>query len=125
MAARPRLVTVDAEMRRWCALIEEDVAAWPNVSARPMFGLLAFYRGPAIFAAVPRTRAVESPYSIIVKLAGAHGDRVKRAAGPGGDWVAFSMDSEHDVTEALRWIERAYTKAGRSRRHARKPSPHA
>jgi hypothetical protein len=127
MAKRPRLVKVGAEMQRWCALIEEEVAGWPNVSARPMFGLMAFYRGPVIFTAIPRTRAVDGPYSIIVKLPGS--TRLEAAeglprrsvakAGPGGDWHAYAMESEHDVAEALRWIEKAYVKA----RNVRSPRP--
>jgi hypothetical protein len=58
MAERPRLLKIDAEMQRWCAQIDDELASWPDVTSRPMFGMTAYYRGTIIFAAVPRTRAL-------------------------------------------------------------------
>ncbi|MBI1941294.1 MAG: hypothetical protein HYS33_07280 [Acidobacteria bacterium] len=116
MAKRPKLPKTDVEMQRWCALVEEEVSTWPEVTSRPMFGMLAFYRGKNIFAAVPRTRAAETPFSMLIKLPGARAARLRSASGPGAGWVTFEMDSASDVTEALRWLERVYEEAKTRRR---------
>lgn len=83
-----------------------------------MFGMLALYRGKTIFAALPRTRAAHTPSSLLIKLPGVRGARVRGASGPGAGWVTFEMASEADIAEALGWLERAYRQAGRGRRQA-------
>ena len=83
MAERPRLLKIDAEMQRWCALLEEELLAWPEVSAKPMFGMIGFYHGKSIFAAIPRTRAAETARSLLIKLSGLHDRRLKRASATG------------------------------------------
>ncbi len=112
MAARPKLLKTDAEMQRWCTLLIEEMSAWPEVTSRPMFGMLALYRRKNIFAVVPRTRAAETPFSLLIKLPGAHHDRLRSASGPGAGWVTFEMESATDTNEALRWLARAYRRAG-------------
>jgi hypothetical protein len=111
MAERPRLIKIDEVMRRWCAVLEQDLSTWPDVSHRPMFGMLAFYRGKNIFAALPRTRAADTPYSLLIKLPGVRHDRLSRTDGPGAKWTSFAMESENDIGEALEWLARAYEKA--------------
>jgi hypothetical protein len=111
MAERPKLPKVDAEVQRWSALIAEEASAWPDVSSRPMFGMLALYRGKTIFAALPRTRAAHTPFSVLIKLPGVRGARVRGASGPGAGWTTFEMESEADITEALGWLGRAYRMA--------------
>ncbi len=81
-----------------------------------MFGMLAFYRGKNIFAAVPRSRAAETPFSLLVKLPGVRHEGLRSASGPGAGWVTFEMNSSVDTSEALRWLERAYEKARASSR---------
>ncbi|HEX7333128.1 MAG TPA: luciferase family protein [Pyrinomonadaceae bacterium] len=110
MAERPKLVKIDPEMQRWCALLGEEISAWPDVSAKPMFGLTAFYHGESIFAALPRTRAAGTARSIIIKLPGVSDRRLNPASGPGSGWVAFELESSNDINEALLWLERAYEK---------------
>jgi hypothetical protein len=117
VAERPKLVKVDAEMQRWCAQLEEEVASWPRVTTRPMFGMIAFYRDKTIFAALPRTRAAETPFSLLLKLPKIRNQRLKSGRGPGASWVTFTMEAEDDMSEALRWLGRAYEQArGRPRR---------
>ena len=106
MPKRPKLLKVDPEMQRWCARLEEDVSTWPDVTGRAMFGMRAFYRGPTIFAALPRTRAMGTSHSIIVKLPKTRGEQLGR--GPGAHWASFALHSADDIPEALRWIGRAY-----------------
>lgn len=108
MAERPRLVKIDTEMQRWCALLEQELLTWPEVSAKPMFGLMGFYHNKSIFAALPRTRAAESPRSVLIKLTGVKNKRLKLASGPNSKWVTYELESADDITEALTWLERAY-----------------
>ena len=108
MAERPRLFKIDTEMERWCALLEQELLAWPEVSAKPMFGMIGFYRGKSIFAAIPRTRAAETARSLLIKLPGLNDKRLKRASGPGSGWAAYELESANDLTDALKWLERAY-----------------
>jgi hypothetical protein len=105
-------------MLRWSAELESEISTWPDVSCRPMFGMVAFYRARRIFAALPRTRAANTPFSFLIKLP--EGTQVKRSdgrrmsrGGPGSSWVTFAMESSSDIAEALRWLGRAYEKAGR------------
>ena len=108
MAERPRLFKIDAEMQRWCALLEQELLAWPEVSAKPMFGMIGFYHGKSIFAAIPRTRAAQTARSLLIKLPGVNDKRLKRSSGKDSDWVAYELESENDITDALTWLERAY-----------------
>lgn len=107
MAERPKLFSIDAEMQRWCALLEQELLAWPEVSAKPMFGMTGFYVGQNIFAAIPRTKAAESPRSLLLKLPRVKHSRLKRRSGSGSAWVAFELESLNDIPEALRWLEQA------------------
>lgn len=111
MSKRPALPKADIEMQRWSAVLGDEVATWPRVTSRPMFGMTAFYRGEAIFAALPKTRAPETPFSLMVKVPDARSTRLRRGMGPGKGWLTFEMQSEDDLPLALRWLERAYTKA--------------
>ena len=108
MAERPRLVPIDIEMQRWCAVLEQELLTWPEVSAKPMFGMIGFYHGKNIFAAIPRTRAAETARSLLIKLPGPKDKRLKRASGPGSGWVTYELQSANDITEALTWLGRAY-----------------
>jgi hypothetical protein len=98
-------------MQRWSAALADEISTWPHVTSRPMFGLLGFYRGDSIFAALPRTRAIGTPSSLMVKLPRVKNGRLKAGKGPGAGWLTFEMTSESDFTEALQWLERAYDKA--------------
>jgi len=108
MAERPKLFKIDAEMQRWCAELEQELSAWPDVSAKPMFGMIGFYHGKSIFAAIPRTRAAETARSLLIKLPGLNDKRLKGASGPGSGWVAYELESAEDIAEALTLLERAY-----------------
>jgi hypothetical protein len=121
---RPKLPTIDPEMQRWCSELEAELSGWPYVSSRPMFGLAAYYRRKSIFAAIPRTRAVETPFSLLVKLPDVRNDRLRQERGPGVGWHTFTLESDADIAAALRYLGRAYDKAAmpmkRSRRRRRR-----
>jgi len=111
MSQRPKLPKVGPEMERWSALLEDEVSTWRQVHTKPMFGLVALYRGDRIFAALPRTRAAETANSLLIKLPGVRNERLVAASGPGKAWVSFAMESADDIPEVLRLLERAYRKA--------------
>lgn len=109
-------------MRRWCAQIDHELGGWPDVTSKPMFGMTAFYRDRRIFAAVPRTRAAGSEWSLLIKLPGVRHPRLKGGHGPGAGWVTFELQDEGGIGEALDWLGKAYERAGSepaSRRPAR------
>jgi hypothetical protein len=117
-ASMPKFFAVDEEMKHRASLLEGELRGWPGVTTKPMFGMVSFFRKGAIFAAVPRTRTLRSPESIIVKfdpmppaLAGtmAGEPRLTRdAPGPGAGWHAFDLGSESDIKDALWWLNQAY-----------------
>jgi hypothetical protein len=67
------------EMKQWSALLGEELSKWPKVTARPMFGLRGFYRGKKIFAALPVTRAIKNPNSLIFRIKPLPPDLLERA----------------------------------------------
>jgi hypothetical protein len=82
--------------------LAEEVAGWPDVSTRPMFGLRAIYRKKVIFALLPEKRALESLTAIWYKQE--------------GKWVSFEVRDENDMGRALAVIEKAYGRAKPSSR---------
>ena len=119
---RPKLVAVSDEMKQWSALLEQELRAWPAVTSRLMFGMISFYRGSAIFAALPRTRALSSPNSILVRfdpLPPQLLNRAKKQAGlrqerafSKGNWLSLDLESEDTLRDALWWLNQAYECAG-------------
>jgi hypothetical protein len=126
---RPPMLRVPEEMKEWGGLLEAELASWPEVSARPMFGMRAFYRKRRIFAAVPRTRALNSPTSVIFKLHAQRSgkkannwdrqrqfhdmedSRLKELRMTSAGWLSFELNSAEDIRDALYWFEQAYNKA--------------
>jgi hypothetical protein len=106
----PQLIVPSEEMKEWSVRLGEELATWPQVATKPMFGMLAYYRGPSIFAALPRTRTVETRDSFMYKLSGS-GRAEKKGVGPGADWQTFAIRSAADLHGALRLLERAYEAA--------------
>src|SRR5712691_5795393 len=98
----PKWFPIDDEMKELSAMLEKEVSDWPGVSKKPMFGYHGLYRDGAIFAALPRSRAMKSPRSIMFKLASmspaivdaakkdSRVDTNSRVPSPG--WFMFEMD---------------------------------
>jgi len=111
-AARPKLFAISEEMKEWSAMLVSEVAKWPRVHSKPMFGLVSFYRNSKVFAAIPRTRAVASPHSIIFKFHKENAETRKARRQlqeyPAMRWLAFELRSEKDLGAALRWFDIAY-----------------
>jgi hypothetical protein len=109
-AGPPVLHKTSEGLKPYVAFLERELAAWPKVTAKPMFGLTAYYRGPHIFAALPRTRALESPDSVSYKL-----PSEKAPGAPGQGWKSIEIVSDADLRAALRAFERAYREAGKKK----------
>jgi hypothetical protein len=108
-------------MKAWSAALGAEIAGWPSVSSRPMFGFTALYRGERIFAILPRTRGMETPNSLAFKLEEAgprvlarlHGEsRIQTTAMRASQWFVFELSSDGDLKDALGWLGRAYEAAG-------------
>jgi hypothetical protein len=116
---RPKLIKVSDEMRRFSTLLLEEVQTWPEVTTRPMFGFIGVYRGRKIFAALPRTRAMDAANSFILKLhappAGLQksarravkDERIRLGEGKKG-WSWYFVNSERDIHGALEWLNHAW-----------------
>jgi TfoX/Sxy family transcriptional regulator of competence genes len=119
---RPKLPHVSEEMKRLAELLEAEMLAWPNVTSRPMFGLNGIYRGPNIFAVLPRTRAMDVPDSIAFRLlkrprhimAELRKDKRIVASTPEAKWISFVMQSDSEIHAALKWLALAYRQAVKS-----------
>lgn len=118
---RPKLLRISEEMRQWSAMLEQDLKRWPSVKSRPMFGLIGFYRNGKIFAGLPRTRALRTSTSFIVKFNPMPPNLLRRARkdprmdserkSPSARWYSFELSSAKDLRDALWWLNRAYEAA--------------
>jgi hypothetical protein len=118
---RPKLPAIAEEMRQWSAMLGQELSTWPQVSSRPMFGLRGFYRRTKIFAALPVTRAIKTPNTLIFKIKPMPPDLLRRATEdprldaasnlPGGQWSSFEINSAEDLRDALWWLNQAYERA--------------
>jgi hypothetical protein len=86
-------------------MLAEELLLWPDVSARPMFGMRAFYRGPVIFAILPEKRALDTPRSIGYKLATTARKR------EGEKWELFELRDAEAMNDALAVLDKAYRRA--------------
>ncbi len=117
----PKFFPIDDEMRELSAMLEKEVSDWPGVSKRPMFGYQGLYRHGVIFAALPRSCAMKSPNSIMIKLASVSpaildsakkDSRVDTVSGmSGAGWFFFELDDASATKGALGWLARAYEAA--------------
>ncbi len=117
----PKFFPIDDEMKELSAMLEKEVSDWPGVSKKPMFGYEGLYRGGKIFAALPRSRAMRSPRSIMIKFASAplailesaeKDSRVSSVSGmSGAGWLFFEMEEASATKDALGWLGRAYEAA--------------
>jgi hypothetical protein len=117
--ARPRMFKVSDEVRLWATRLAEEVASWPNVTSRPMFGMIAFYRAKTVFAALPVTRTFPTRNSIVFKFnrdtAETRKTREALAVYEGNqsrtNWLSFELSSPEDITPAISWLDLAYRSA--------------
>ena len=110
-------------MKHWAAMLGTELETWRGVSTKPMFGFISFYRGDRIFAALPKTRTMGSSNSFIFKVAedsplkvkAKEDSRIGSADRAKARWLSFELHSASDLRDALKWLDRAYLAAGKSR----------
>jgi hypothetical protein len=117
----PNWFPLDDEMKELSAMLEGEVSGWPGVSKKNMFGYQGLYRNGQIFAALPRSRAMKSPRSLMLKFANASpiilnslekDPRVDTVSGmSGARWFFFELDEASAMKDALGWLSRAYEAA--------------
>jgi hypothetical protein len=115
----PRFHKLSPGMQRWAAMLVDELLQWPGVTTKPMFGLTGFYRSKTIFAAVPKTRCLGGPNSVIFKLPQdskwreevAKDSRIQQESMDTHKWCPFEIGSEADLRDALLWFERAFQSA--------------
>ncbi len=116
---RPKIVRISEEMREWSAMLESELASWPGVTLKPMFGLVVLYNCGELFAALPRTRALGSAQSVLYKLNDPRKtprSEAKRGMTPGAGWERLEIISAADIRAALKIFNKAYLAAGRRSR---------
>jgi hypothetical protein len=91
-------------------LLSEELLHWPGVSARPMFGMRAFYHGAVVFAMLPDKQALESPTAIAYKLP------VGAPPREGQKWRLFELEGERGLGSAHACLDKAYRRAGSTRK---------
>lgn len=131
--AGPKLPPVSEQMKAWSAALAAEVAGWPQVSARSFFGFNALYHGEQMFAALPRTRAMHTPNSLVFKLVDVPAPLQKSLQADSriasmemktareakkARWYTFELSSDVDLHDALEWVGRAYD-AARKRKKSR------
>ena len=118
---RPKLPPVSEEMKQWSAMLGQELRQWPHVTSRPMFGFQCFYRSKKIFAALPATRGINTPNSLMFRIAPMPPELALRAKKeprmdrdnrtPGAKWFVFEISSEADLRDALWWLNQAFERA--------------
>ena len=112
----PKMAPASNEMKRLAGLIEKEIAGWPGLTTRPMFGVTCLYRGKRIFAALPRTRTLGGPNSISFRFdplpaaleRRAKADERIRFRHPGARWYSFELISAEELNDALWWLGQAF-----------------
>jgi hypothetical protein len=113
----PSLIKISDDMIVWSGLLAAEVLAWPGVTAKPMFGMTALYRGREIFAALPKTRGMGSANAVAFKVVDApakvmtqmkRDTRISETVMAAAKWFVFEVESEADLRGALEWLGIAY-----------------
>lgn len=115
MRDRPKMPPISEEMKQWSAMLKTEVSGWPQISTKPMFGMMGLYRRKRIFGGLPVTRGFDTPNSVIFRFDPMPQDLEQRAQkdsriAPGKRWFSFNVRSAEDLRDALWWLNQAYEK---------------
>jgi hypothetical protein len=113
MRDRPKMPPISEEMKQWSAMLKTEVSGWPQMSSKPMFGMMGLYRRKKIFGGLPVTRGFDTPNSVIFRFDPMPQDLEQRALKdsritPGKRWFSFEVGSTGDLRDALWWLNQAY-----------------
>ena len=120
---KPKFPVISEEMQHWSAMLEAEVESWPAVTCKRMFGFRFLYRRKAVFAALPYSRGLFTPSSILLKFnpmptglfqQAQKEPRLDTGTGMSGKgWFSFELFSDADVRGAIWWLNQAYERANR------------
>jgi hypothetical protein len=121
---RPMLPRIPEEMRQWSDLLLHEISGWADVSSKPMFGMKAVYQDKAIFGVLPRTRAMDTAYSVSFKIPrrnialskSLNADPRILLGTREAKWISFELQSGDDLAGAIRWFGRASRLAEKARK---------
>ena len=118
MRERPKMPPISEEMKQWSAMLKTELSGWPQISTKPMFGMMGLYRRKKIFGGLPVTRGFDTPNSVIFRFDPMPRDLEQRALkdsriAPGKRWLSFNMRSPEDLRDALWWLNQAYEHTGK------------
>jgi len=113
MCERGKMPPVSEEMKQWSAMLKTEVSQWPQISTKPMFGMMGLYRGKKIFGGLPVTRGFDTPNSVIFRFDPLppdleHALEKDPRIAPGKRWFSFDVRSAADLRDALWWLNQAY-----------------
>jgi hypothetical protein len=115
---KPKFPVISEEMQHWAAMLETEVESWPGVTCKRMFGFRFVYRRKTVFAALPYSRGLFTPSSIILKFNPMPAGLFQKAQKeprldtstrvPGKGWFSFELSADADLRDALWWLSQAY-----------------
>lgn len=113
MRDRPKMPPISEEMKQWSAMLKAEVSGWPQISTKPMFGMMGLYRRKKIFAGLPVTRGFDTANSVIFRFDPMPQDLEQRVLKdprirPGKRWFSFEVGSTGDLRDALWWLNQAF-----------------
>ena len=113
MRDRPKMPPISEEMKQWSAMLKAEVSGWPQISTKPMFGMMGLYRRKKIFGGLPVTRGFDTGNSVIFRFDPMPQDLEQRALKdsrirPGKRWFSFEVRSAGDLRDALWWLNQAF-----------------
>ncbi len=113
MRDRPKMPPISEEMKLWAVMLKAEVSGWPQITTRPMFGMMGLYRRKKIFGGLPVTRGFDTPNSVIFRFDPIPQNLEQRVLKepritPGKRWFSFEVRSAGDLRDALWWLNQAY-----------------
>src|SRR5213080_5473571 len=102
MRERPKMPPISEEMKQWSAMLKTEVGGWPQITTRPMFGMMGLYRRKKIFGGLPVTRGFDTPNTVIFRFDPIPRDLEQRAIkdlriAVGTRWFSFDVRSAADL----------------------------
>jgi hypothetical protein len=102
-------------------MLAGELRKWPGISSRPMFEFQCFYRRKKVFAALPATRGIGTPNTLMFRVKPMPPELLERVTKdaridlegrtPGAKWYLFELSSSGDLRDALWWLNQAYERA--------------
>ena len=98
--------------------LNEVLGRWDGVRITPMFGRWGYFTGEQLFACFPLR---EKEHDLWIRLSPADQTRALRDEGPrphrrfaARGWIEMTVETPEDVSQALRWLRRAYHNVART-----------